>query len=304
MTIGTVVLTFWMYVIREMEQAIDVCESPGTEADARVRGFDKAVAFYVGSLEGTAGSGEGLLGYNLADKRCIQFKTCGVKGDFSVGTSYVNHKVMEAFRQGQESLRIGNCTATRAQKEEVVRLMTIPLLQSTIQSAYLQSTLPEGKTSSKAEAQGATFAASILPIVHDCGPAGRKDARIIHEQLKMGHGPTSFVEVKSALERQYSCLNITCAEVGGVWNVFGGQYERGAVPCGYVTESSNISTGAIVGASMGGVVLVAALVLIAVLYCRRSSGGKELADETVPAPSANNVEVNMDELEIGTAELT
>jgi hypothetical protein len=39
--------------------------------------WDEAVAYYVGSLEGTDGKGDGVLLYDLADKQCINFRTCG-----------------------------------------------------------------------------------------------------------------------------------------------------------------------------------------------------------------------------------
>ena len=93
---GTAYMNVWMYVIREFEDAIDDCVV-GTISDNydSVHAWDEGVAFYVGSLEGTDGSGSGKMVYALADKRCANFKTCGAAGDATSGTS----KVMAARRR-------------------------------------------------------------------------------------------------------------------------------------------------------------------------------------------------------------
>ena len=92
---GTAYMSVWMYVVREFEDAIDDCVV-GTISDNydSVHAWDEGVAFYVGSLEGTDGSGSGKMVYALADKRCANFKTCGAAGDATSGTS----KVMAARR--------------------------------------------------------------------------------------------------------------------------------------------------------------------------------------------------------------
>ena len=56
-----------------------------------VHAWDEGVAFYTGSLEGTAygGSGDGKLLYRLAEKRCANFGTCSTEHPTS-GTSQVN----------------------------------------------------------------------------------------------------------------------------------------------------------------------------------------------------------------------
>ena len=62
---GTVILNVWMYVIREFEDAIDDCTSCTSECNefsvnsGSVHAWDEGVAFYTGSLEGTAYGGDG-----------------------------------------------------------------------------------------------------------------------------------------------------------------------------------------------------------------------------------------------------
>ena len=62
---GTAYMNVWMYVIREFEDAIDDCTSctsncneHSTNSDS-VHAWDEGVAFYTGSLEGTAYGGDG-----------------------------------------------------------------------------------------------------------------------------------------------------------------------------------------------------------------------------------------------------
>ena len=56
------------------------------EKGAAVSAPNEAVAFYTGALEGTDGSGN-LLHSTLADKRCVNFKTCGREGNKLTGTA-------------------------------------------------------------------------------------------------------------------------------------------------------------------------------------------------------------------------
>merc|ERR1719198_1104958 len=55
-------------------------------------------------------------------------------------------------------------------------------------------------------------------MVHACSPA---DAKIIDDHTKLlatrsSGGAAQFTDVKAAFERNYPCLGITCADVGGL----------------------------------------------------------------------------------------
>ena len=223
-------MSIFMYVIREMEDAYDDCTAPGP--DNGLHAWDEAVAFYTGSLEGTSGgTGEGVLMHALADKRCQDFKTCGETGDSLEGKAYVNRRIFQLFKLGQNAFRNGYCEETRQIKELIVSLMQVPLIQGTLRYAHKQWT--ESDTSEKAEAEGAVFAAAVLPFVHYCS---EKDAEIIHENMRALHpNPTDFRAVKAAFERNYDCMKILCSDVGGVWDsslgYSSGNYATSASPC-------------------------------------------------------------------------
>mmetsp|Transcript_6671 Transcript_6671/g.8857 ORF Transcript_6671/g.8857 Transcript_6671/m.8857 type:complete len:395 (+) Transcript_6671:2-1186(+) len=106
---GTAYMSVWMYVIRELEDAIDDCNVECTfdcNEDA-VHAWDEAVAFYAGSEEGSDGSGDGALLYSLADKRCANFGTCGAGGDSVEGVAKTNLDIYAQFAAGQMNLNLG-----------------------------------------------------------------------------------------------------------------------------------------------------------------------------------------------------
>merc|ERR1712166_1639392 len=162
---ATAYMSIWMYVIREMEDALDDCnEGCKVEGcnDDPVHAWDEAVAFYTGSLEGGDGAGDGNLLYALADKRCKDFRTCGDLAKSTEGTSHVNQEIFRDFTLASRMLAQAKCGEARAYKESIEQMMTVPLIQGTLRYAYITST--DKNAGEKAEAEGATFAAAVLPI--------------------------------------------------------------------------------------------------------------------------------------------
>merc|ERR1712003_493932 len=128
-----------MYVIREMEDALDDCKEACTIEscnDDPVHAWDEAVAFYTGSLEGPDGSGSGKLPYALADKRCGNFKTCGDLADSATGGSKVNMEILDRLLIGQAKLAKGECQSARKEADEIQTLMLIPLIQGSLRYAW------------------------------------------------------------------------------------------------------------------------------------------------------------------------
>ena len=99
--------------------------------DGGPHAWDEAWAFWSGSEEGELGTGEGFMGYALAEQRCEQFGTCTGDDDGSdlTGMSAVNHDLLELYNEGQSKLLSAGCGAVEEIKDEIVTLMTVPLLQ-------------------------------------------------------------------------------------------------------------------------------------------------------------------------------
>ena len=234
---GSAYLNVWMYVIREFEDAIDDCTSCTSDCNEHstnsgsVHAWDEGVAFYTGSLEGTAygGNGAGKLVYRLAEKRCANFGTCGASGAGVTGTSKVNTELFKLFANGRDWLQQGRCSSVRPVVDAVVSLMTVPLVQGSLRYAYKVGNIVKDQTAKNA-AEGATFAAAVLPLVHHCNTAS---AAVVSANLKFGAATFSagsdadtsdftsgmlpdFPKVKAAFEDVYACLGITCDMVGGL----------------------------------------------------------------------------------------
>merc|ERR1719483_1812413 len=253
---GTAYMHVWMYAIREFEDAIDDCTTCtancnefSTNDAGPVHAWDEGVAFYAGSQEGRlpGGNSAGAMVYRLAEKRCGNFGTC--TGTSATGISQVNDELFKAgglFTQGRDLLHAGSCSGVRAVVDKIVSIMTVPLVQGTLRYAWKvgQTGGKDNKASdqnAKNAAEGSTFAAAVLPLVHACDAAA---AKTVSDHMKFGAAvydkttgdyvsgtKPDTAKVKAALEKTYTCLGITCAHVGGLLNGAKTAAEAGMEDC-------------------------------------------------------------------------
>lgn len=275
----------WMYVIREMEDAIDDCiKNDITDNYDEVHAWDEAVAFFTGSLEGTGGSGGGNLIFSLINKRCVDFLTCGVQGGEASGHAKINHDIRKLFKEGQKKLSKGECEEVRGIKKEIENLMVVPLVQGTLRYAHILGT--SATKDPKSAAEGATFAAAVLPIVHHCNPTS---AEAIYANMKLDAQSTSFAHVKNAFEENYGCMGIIGEDVGGVYNNATATYFEGAEPCSGDCSDGGGNSSA-VGVAIGvtaGVVIALLGIMFFLRYKKRHSADTK--------PTANPVFVQADD---------
>ena len=210
----------------------------------QVHAWDEGVAFYIGSLmeqgylSGAATDSsyvmselpdKGVQPYTLANKRCENFRTCGVQGNALNGEAKVNIDLYDLFHEGQYELLTGDCGAVVPIKNRIVSKMTVPLIQGTIRYAWKNGVLNEG---AEARAEGAIFAAGVLPQIHACDPDA---AKIIYDNVNLNTKSTNFTAVKLAFEGCYAAMNVTCEEVGGLWydtkDTYYKEGEHDASPC-------------------------------------------------------------------------
>jgi len=271
---GTAYMNIYMYVIREFEDALDDCSRGCIDCnDGSVHAWDEGVAFYTGSLEGFEGKGSGKLLHALADKRCENFKTCGLKSDELEGGSYVNFELAQLFTLGNYNLVTGNCDAVRANIDDIVDLMAVPMIQGTLRYAYKVDKLSGAE---KEKAEGAVFAAAVLPRVAACD---EDDAMTIYKNMAVGASSTSFDAVKKAFESNYKCMNIDGGVVGGLWNDGVGDYYEGAKPAKVKGASNGLAIG--LGVSFGVVGLLGAGFIVNMI--RKEKQGKPMFMNTKDA---------------------
>eukprot|EP00548_Thalassiothrix_antarctica_P005770 CAMPEP_0194142192 /NCGR_PEP_ID=MMETSP0152-20130528/11520_1 /TAXON_ID=1049557 /ORGANISM="Thalassiothrix antarctica, Strain L6-D1" /LENGTH=299 /DNA_ID=CAMNT_0038841081 /DNA_START=29 /DNA_END=928 /DNA_ORIENTATION=+ len=201
--------------------------------------WDEAVALYTGSLETTNNNG-GILPYHLANKRCEQFNTCerstvleGRERKLSI-----NDEIFQLFHEGQTTIGKSACDPLIEYKERIVHLMTVPLIQSTLYYAHIRQyrKFKDENERQKASAEGALYAASILPLIHFCyefdgDTRSQEDSHILYQNMKATSTTTDFKAVKMAIERNYYCLRISCDDIGGLYDPLTKEYSTHDWPC-------------------------------------------------------------------------
>ncbi|KAL3935359.1 MAG: hypothetical protein SGBAC_009103 [Bacillariaceae sp.] len=259
---GTVFMNIFMYTIREFEDALDDCKRGCMDCnDDPVHAWDEGVCFYTGSIEGKDGlTPDGKLLHQLADKRCANFKTCGDEGGELSGTAKLNYDLFDKYALGKFQLQTGNCPAARKTTTAITKLMYIPFIQGTLRYAYKVSVLNEGE---KSAAEGAVFAAAVLPRIHAASPDA---AKTIYDNMKVGATSTDHVAVKQAFESVYADMGISCADVGGLWRDATDGYYQGMEPCVDASTTTtemveDKSLAGIVGGTFGGLFVLAILAL-------------------------------------------
>merc|ERR1719373_1119264 len=254
---ATAYMIIWMYVIRELEDALDDCQEACTIEscnDDPVHAWDEAAAFYTGSLELEDGSGSGKLAYALADKRCGNFATCGETMDQTSGTSKVNLEIIRNLSVGQGKLAKGECASARTEADEIQRLMLIPLIQGTLRYAWKTD---NEAYSEKAEAEGVVFALSVVPAVAACDAEA---ANLISSSLQAGQaGTADFAAVKAAFESTYECMGIDGSEIGGLYDSATQAYFPGAEPSGVVATKEGSAAPKVGMAVTAGIAALASL---------------------------------------------
>jgi hypothetical protein len=279
---GIVYTNIFPYVIWEMQDAVNDCLAlAGTNNDDKsVHAWDEAVAFYAGSK--TRGKGYGILEseagklqYRLADKRCINFKTCA--NGFS-GTSKANQDIFALFNLGKEEARksavaasTADCAQLNTLKEKISTLSLVPFVQGTLRYLYKTRNDDSGR-SAKQVGELWAFATAILPFVAE---ADANTAEMLYRRAwQLDFTSNSYEEIKSALEATYPKLGagagvglVTCEAVG---DLYGGTTDDTLLSAGTCYSSSSTSkdevdVGLAVGLSVAAFVFLVSTVAMCIL---------------------------------------
>ena len=225
----------WMYAVHKFETAIADCLK-GTVADVNSAklNWDKGMAYYVGSQEGTTtGASTGNLLYNLAQKRCEDFGTCASGADSSTKAA-ANTRVIDLATDGMAYFVHSQLSCADPQLDTIFRnivsQMTVPLVQGMLKYAWKADPAQSGgscatdsgkneaavsSTCAKSWAEGWAFAAAVLPQVHKCdASAATKIKENLDIESTAGPMTGGVKAVKDAIESVYDCLGISCTDVG------------------------------------------------------------------------------------------
>ena len=250
----------WMYAVHKFETAIADCLK-GTVADVNSAklNWDKGMAYYVGSQEGTTtGASTGNLLYNLAQKRCADFGTCATTTDSST-IATANKEAIAKATEGMAYFVHTQLSCADPQLDTIFRnivsQMTVPLVQGMLKYAWKADPANAGDCSAdagKAEAavssgcaqswaEGWAFAAAVLPQVHKCdASAATKIKENLDIESTAGPMTGGVKAVKDAIESVYDCLGISCTDVGEYQA--GGTVFNGMSKCTFAPSTDEGST--------------------------------------------------------------
>jgi len=292
---GTAYMNIVMYAIHELESAIDKCPN---DRDASGHAWDEGWAFWVGELPGTTAPGnKGYLGYQLAQSRASNFNTLDANG-----VAEANAAMRTQFALGRQEIEAGGCSALRGIADIISNHFFIAMIQGTLKYAWESA---QANAGFKYRAEAAVFMASVVPRVYKCN---KDDGETLYNNLKIGSASTDFDAVKEAIERNYGCMGLTCAQIGGWLSESGTPLYRagfaegctttldGYTPTGFKTthsvtgdypsdlgpqktdddDDSGLSDGAIAGIVVGSVVGAALLIGIVIFVVKSKGSGSDL----------------------------
>eukprot|EP00934_Nitzschia_sp_Nitz4_P002862 Nitzschia sp. Nitz4//scaffold227_size32659//16278//23006//NITZ4_007900-RA/size32659-augustus-gene-0.11-mRNA-1//-1//CDS//3329542800//2852//frame0 len=158
--------TMFLSIARALLVSQETCGTESIDANETVvQYWDVAAAMYVGSLAKLSNGQAGFM-YGTSEALCDSFNEC------MDGTSRINNLVMQAFSEGLENGKNGDCERlTIFASDLILPSLQVTLIQGSMLYAYkaskLQSDSGDGVIGSMH-----SFASSILPLVHESNILG------------------------------------------------------------------------------------------------------------------------------------
>eukprot|EP00547_Thalassionema_nitzschioides_P018160 CAMPEP_0194239472 /NCGR_PEP_ID=MMETSP0158-20130606/5916_1 /TAXON_ID=33649 /ORGANISM="Thalassionema nitzschioides, Strain L26-B" /LENGTH=2221 /DNA_ID=CAMNT_0038973949 /DNA_START=97 /DNA_END=6759 /DNA_ORIENTATION=+ len=182
-------MIMFMTILEKMYSALELCnKQDATAIDAGALEFDKAVAYYVGSIEGSLKGGleGGELLYAVAKELCGPFNVCD-----SDENAVSNLEIIDVFNLAAGDLGEGDCSSLEEKiTKQISPLLLVPLVQGTLNAVNASSLLSAG-TDDASFGHAFIFSRAILPLFMDNGHSVSND--IIDDDLSF----TALIESSS-----------------------------------------------------------------------------------------------------------
>lgn len=199
----------YMAVLWMLSSALDSCQS-GTASEEYL---DTAVAYFVGSLEGSSSGGifggYGELLFGLAKEQCPHFDSCSSSGD-----AVINKHIMSGLSNMQSRLATTDCNSAATIYNDVLKTLPVAMIEGTLYYAAANEKL-ETRSTSKNLAAGSILAGSVLPLVNAVNP---NSASTIYNnmvfQLEKAPSPDIKHSVFNAFAQAVNPMGIDCNDVG------------------------------------------------------------------------------------------
>uniref|UniRef100_A0A7S4AQH0 Uncharacterized protein n=1 Tax=Pseudo-nitzschia australis TaxID=44445 RepID=A0A7S4AQH0_9STRA len=196
-------------VLAQMQASVDACKN-GSVEKAREE-WDKAVAYFVGSMEGRLAGGRtdrhGVLLYALGNEFCQDFNNCEASGEATV-----NQELMFNFASGRDSLVDGECDHLMTLVPTAIKpKLLIPLIQGVISSSMR---IRENPTDPELLATIHILSQAIIPHIQ---AVNSKSASLLTDAFWSDSGALTNPVVSDVIEAFGSALEdlgIPCDSIG------------------------------------------------------------------------------------------
>ncbi|KAG7349119.1 low iron-inducible periplasmic protein [Nitzschia inconspicua] len=220
-TEASLVMIVWMAVANQLFQVLVECRAQ--DRDSALAALDRAAALWIGAEQVEGSNDLGHLLYNLAEN-------AGERFGQDNGETWVNTQVVGSLLRLQNALLGGQCDDAQGYQQmrddvkKIIGYMTVPLLQNLIH--HTMNVANEGRSD-----MVELYALGIIPRVAACDPKAYDDE--LNLDVLRDLTVAKQQEAISAIQKGYSCLQVTCADVGS--------YMGGALP--ECTESNSFIRG-------------------------------------------------------------
>ncbi|CAE6952543.1 Slc25a29 [Symbiodinium sp. CCMP2456] len=237
-----------------------------------------------------------------ANMLCSLFGTCDEEDE---GVSMASDIIFRHFESGQTALMQDECGNLTTDRDRIISLMYVPLIQNLLYASYKLATKMSNEETliQRDRGHGIFFAKAMQPKLASCA---QDVADIVARNLLVPKSEEpmqdGYAEVKLALERTYDCLGLQCEDIGGILedplsqaNV---KYAPGAEPCGFAVFDASapqpqdgVDAGVVVAVVLSVLAFAAVVVLLAwrVAYARGAERARFImrtpeASPTSPSP--------------------
>ena len=207
---AAIVLNVWMAAVDELFRVLTECSAQ--DSAKGLQALDKVAALWIGEGQEEGSNEQGHLLYYVAEN-------AGERFDQDEGETVVNTKIMDLLLSMQSDLNQDKCNgvdgyiAMREKVKQTLAAMTVPLVQNLIH--HIMNVANEGGSDFVE-----LYALATIPRVLACDPSIYEDELTLEVLRELT--PVYQTQAIAATQKSFSCLGITCADVGS--------YMGGAVP--------------------------------------------------------------------------
>jgi len=200
----------YIHAVAYFYESVNRCKDNDSSAGLQ---WDLGVAAVIGSIEGSQPSGaplhDGMLLFNLANKRCGQFGTCNEDDGAEIISEF-----MDEFVRGRDAALDFKCDDVKNAASRLAHILHIPVLQAVLRYAIKNESI-QADSDSKDLAEGETFAIAVLPLLAEYKESAQKTVEV-NMIIKKGKKPVADgpQAVADAINSAISHFGVTCAHVG------------------------------------------------------------------------------------------